>query len=311
MPEIVLVCGCPAAGKTSFVDQYPDHKRLNRDTEGGSLDDIANALASALANGDKQSYVLDNTYTKKDQRKKIVDIGKKFNIPVRVVWLNTTIEDAAINAVCRMIKRHGSLLSPAQIKACKDPNVFPPAALFSYRKQVELPHTSEGFASVEFVEFKRKYDSTYINKAVFFDFDGTLRKSKSGRKYPITPDDVEVLEGRTKILLDCEKQGYRLLGVSNQSGISKGEFTEEDARKCFERTNELLGVDIEYAFCPHAPAPIQCFCRKPQTGLVVQFIEKYKLNPALCKFVGDMTSDNTTATRAGIPYVNAEKFFGG
>jgi len=79
---------------------------------------------------------------------------------------------------------------------------------------------------------------------------------------------------------------------------------------CFERTNKLLGVDIEYYYCPHRVPPITCYCRKPQSGLGVHLIETHKLNPAECIYVGDRGTDKTFAKRLGFNYVDANDFFG-
>jgi histidinol phosphatase-like enzyme len=91
--------------------------------------------------------------------------------------------------------------------------------------------------------------------------------------------------------------------------ISKGNVTAAEIVACFEHTNKLLGVQIEYKFCPHNPAPIQCYCRKPMPGLAVEFIHRYKLDWKKTFFVGDMTSDKTFAQRSLIGFVNPEKFF--
>ena len=72
---------------------------------------------------------------------------------------------------------------------------------------------------------------------------------------------------------------------------------------------ELLGVDIEVSFCPHDPAPIKCWCRKPMPGLGVAFIEKYQLDRAQTLMVGDLTTDRTFAARAGLRFVNEADFF--
>jgi histidinol phosphatase-like enzyme len=87
-------------------------------------------------------------------------------------------------------------------------------------------------------------------------------------------------------------------------------LSHETAVACFERTNELLGLKIDYHFCPHQSNPPVCYCRKPQSGNAVLLIEKYKLNPAECIFVGDQTSDKTFAARAGFKYFHVDQFFG-
>ena len=165
-------------------------------------------------------------------------------VPVRCVWVDTSIEDAQVNAVMRMVRKYGAFLSPDEIKKAsrKDPNAFGPSVLFRYRKGFEEPTTTEGFASVERVAFKRSPASPdYTQKALLLDYDGTLRRTKSGDKYPKTPDDIEILPGRRERLLKYKNEGWRLLGVSNQGDVARGRLTIEAARACFERTNELQG----------------------------------------------------------------------
>ncbi|MFW9971692.1 MAG: HAD-IIIA family hydrolase [Candidatus Odinarchaeota archaeon] len=106
-----------------------------------------------------------------------------------------------------------------------------------------------------------------------------------------------------------QAEGYFILGVSNQSFIAKGTITEEDAIQCFENTHEMLGVDIDYQFCPHPAYPQVCYCRKPMPGMGVVFIEKYKLDPFQCIMVGDMKTDNTFADRCGFQFVKPKNFF--
>jgi histidinol-phosphate phosphatase family protein len=310
--EIVLVMGYPASGKTTLTEsRFKSHHRLNRDTHPDkTLDDLVPMAEKALDAG--MSVVLDNTYISRESRRGLLELGRRRDVPVRCVWLDTSIEDAQVNAVMRMVRRYGAFLSPDEIKKAskKDPNTFGPSVLFRYRKGFEEPTTAEGFASVERVSFKRSPASPeYTQKALLLDYDGTLRRTKSGDKYPKSPEDIEILPGRRERLLKYKNEGWRLLGVSNQGDVARGRLTVDAARACFERTNELLGLDIEYAFCPHDPAPINCFCRKPMPGLGVAFIEKYKLDRAQTIMVGDMTTDRTFAERVGVRYVDQEEFF--
>ena len=312
--EIVLVLGYPASGKSSLTaSRFATHRRINRDSLGdASLADLVPLVAQALDEG--ASVVLDNTYATRESRAALLDLGRARNVPVRCVWLASTIEDAQYNAVERMVRKHGRLPSPDEIKKLskKDPNTFGPSVLFRYRKAFEEPTTAEGFASVERVAFTRApQPAHHTNRALLLDYDGTLRRTKSGAKYPLTPDDIEVLPGRTEVLKRYQSQGYNVARVSQQSGVSKRDVTLHMARACFAKTNELLGLEIEVAFCPHEPAPINCFCRKPMPGLAVDFIERYALDRAHTLMVGDMTTDRTFATRAGVRFVDQSEFFKG
>ena len=140
------------------------------------------------------------------------------------------------------------------------------------------------------------------------DYDGTLRVSVGKEEWPEEVADVKALPGRTQILQSYLDKGYRLLGVSNQSAIAKGLDTQK-VIDCFKRTNELLGLDIEYMFCPHRIPPVSCYCRKPHVGFGAYFIAKYKLDPRQCVMVGDQTTDETFAKRCGFQYQDATKFF--
>jgi len=318
--EVVLIIGFPAAGKTTEVAEYKKtHVRLNRDELGGTLKGLAYRLKEQIKKG-KTNFVLDNTFGTAKLRAPVIAVAKEFGLTVKaiVIWggkrftkvaLQKSIEEAQFNAVTRMVRNHGRLLSNAEIAKAKDPGCFPAVVLFAYKKKFEDPSYDEGFDDIKVVPFVRQNPAGYDGKALILDYDGTLRDTISGAKYPTNPDDIKVLPGRTKKLLEFQKKGYKLLGVSNQSGVEKGDLSHKTAEACFTRTNELLGVDIEFKFCPHHSFPISCFCRKPQSGLGVEFIEKYKLDPSQCIFVGDMTSDRTFAKRCGFVFSHADEFF--
>jgi HAD superfamily hydrolase (TIGR01662 family) len=309
--EIVMVMGYPASGKTSITEepQFKGYHRLNRDAAGGKVDDLIPMLHAEAAKG-KKRFILDNLYSTPAKRKPVIEAGQKLLIPVRCIHLDTSIEDAQVNVALRMIQRYGKLLMPEEIsqKAKTDPNMFPTAVLFVYKKEFQKPTTAEGFSKIEVREFVRR-PSTYTGEAVIFDYDGTLRDTKSGAKYPSDPKDVEILPGRVEKLKRLQKLGIPLLGISNQGDIGRGKLKLEQAVACFERTNELLGVKIEYRFCPHHVPPIACYCRKPMPGLFVEFMEKYQLDPKKTVYVGDQTTDKTAAGRAGVRYEDQADFF--
>jgi HAD superfamily hydrolase (TIGR01662 family) len=308
---IVLVMGYNAAGKSTYVKEYTDKGfyRVNRDEVGGKLDDLPNIVAVQHKMGTKD-FVLDNTYMDIESRKSIIACAKKLKLPIKCVWLDTSFEDAQFNACVRMIRKVGKLLDPAEFKAAKDPNLFPPVALFNYKKKFQKPTSAEGFDSVEKVAFVRKKDPVYKNKALILDYDGTLRQTiGSEYDYPCVPSDVNLLPGRKEKLNEYVKKGYKLLGASNQSGIAKGVLSNQDSIDCFERTNELLGHKIEYMFCPHSIPPVVCYCRKPHAGIGAAFIEKHKLDASQCIMVGDQTTDETFAKRCGFQYVDQAEFF--
>src|SRR5262249_10179750 len=157
----------------SFTDR--GYQRLNRDTVGGAVDDLLPRLDLLLAAG--ESAVLDNLYATRASRAGAVQVAKKRGVPVRFVLQDTSLEDAQFNACLRMMARCGKVLHPEDHKQAPykdDPNLFPVAVLYKFRKEYEEPTTAEGFTAVEKVKFERKYPAEWVNKAVIFDFDGTL-----------------------------------------------------------------------------------------------------------------------------------------
>lgn len=307
---IVLVMGYNAAGKSTYVSEYTDkgYHRVNRDELGGKLDNLPKLVADLYKKGIKD-FVLDNTYVDVESRKSIIECAKKLGASIKCVWLDTSFEDAQFNACQRMIRKVGRLLDPVDFKASKDPNLFPPVALFAYKKKFQKPTVEEGFISVERVSFVRKKDPAYKNKALILDFDDTLRATSNEYGYPTKVAEVKVLPGRKEKLAEYKKKGYKLLGASNQSGIAKNILTSQQAVDCFEETIYQLGHEIDYFFCPHSIPPVVCYCRKPQVGIFVHFMEKYKLDPEQCIMVGDQTSDKTFAERCKLKYYHPDEFF--
>lgn len=312
--ELVILMGYNAAGKSTVSNDYTDNGfiRLNRDLIGGTLGQLvedAHRLIEVNQGRRDCGIIFDNTYPSIKSRAPIIALGKKHGIPVRCLHLNTSLEDAQLNACLRMIRKTGKLYCPEDYKGNTDPNIFPPAAIYHYRKEFQAPSVKEGFAKVEEIPFKRVWAPEYKNKALILDYDGTLRLSTGKQKYPVNVSDIKMLPNRKEKILEFKKNGYVLLGASNQSGIDKGSVPREAVVICFEETNRLLGIDIDYQFCPHRVPPISCYCRKPAPGIGAWFIEKYKLNPADCIMIGDMTSDKTFAQRCGFQFQFADKFF--
>jgi HAD superfamily hydrolase (TIGR01662 family) len=313
MSEIVIVMGYNASGKSTLVTEFVQqgYLRLNRDEMGGTLDKQAVHAEKAI-DGGHDRVVLDNTYPTVASRESIVAVGRDRGVPVRCVWLTTSFEDASLNACLRMCQKAGKVLcTPADLKADEyknDPNLFPIAALFRYKKIFEKPTTDEGFSKVETRKFVREWPAPYKNKALILDYDDTLRRSTGPKKWPEDPSHVEILPGRKERLQQAKKDGYLILGASNQSACAKG-LPIETAKACFDETNKGLGLDIEYAFCPHGVPPT-CYCRKPQVGMGAFFIWKYQLLPSKCIMVGDSTSDKTFAKRCGFQFQTEKEFFG-
>ena len=78
-------------------------------------------------------------------------------LPVRCIWLSTSLEDAQFNAAWRMVSRYGRLLAPEEIRKASKQDVaaFGPAAQFRYQRELEPPDPAEGFSLIEVMTFER------------------------------------------------------------------------------------------------------------------------------------------------------------
>lgn len=310
MSKVKMVVGYPASGKSTITKGLAESGAviLNRDTEGGTIAALLPKMQALLVSG--KDVVLDNLFATAETRKPFIELAQRHGVDISCVLMGTSIEDAQFNAVQRAIKLLGEFPTPEKIKSAKHPNIFPPLVLFKYKKDFQKPEVLEGFSKVEVVKFVRQENPEFTNKAVIVDYDGTLRECINGNgKYPVVKEQIEMKPNRKAVLQSYKDKGYLLLGASNQSGIAKGELSYDKAVELFNYTNEQLGLDIEYRFCPHQSAPISCYCRKPQSGVGVEFILKHKLNRKQCIFVGDMTTDATFASRCGFQYVDQAEFF--
>lgn len=310
MANIKMVVGYPASGKSTVTKSLIEGGAvsLNRDAEGGTIAALLPKMEVLLQSG--KDVVLDNLFATAETRKPFIELAKRHGTDISCILMGTPIEDAQFNVVQRAIGILGKFPNPEDIKKAKHPNIFPPLVLFKYKKDFQKPDVSEGFSSVKVHKFVRKEDPTFTNKAVIVDYDGTLRECVGGNgKFPILQEQIEMKPNRKEILQSYKDQGYLLLGVSNQSGIAKGELAYDKAVELFNYTNEQLSLDIEYRFCPHQSAPIGCYCRKPMCGIFVEFMLKHKLDRKQCLMVGDLTTDETFAKRSGIQYVDQAEFF--
>jgi len=126
------------------------------------------------------------------------------------------------------------------------------------------------------------------------DRDGTLIRDK---RYLSSKDELEFLPRTISALRYLSKTDFRLIVVTNQSGIARGYFTEE-ALKCIhesmtKKLNENnVRIDAIY-YCPHSPED-GCDCRKPEIGMIKQAKKDFDLNLKKCYFIGDKFEDIQT-----------------
>lgn len=129
-----------------------------------------------------------------------------------------------------------------------------------------------------------------MNKAVFLDRDGTINVDKN---YLYKIEDWEFIDGVIEGLQILQRLGFKLIVITNQSGIARGYYTEQDAIKIFDyMTNELAkkGIKIEKVYyCPHIGN--ECDCRKPKLGLFYQAQKDFDINFLHSYAIGDKLRD--------------------
>lgn len=146
------------------------------------------------------------------------------------------------------------------------------------------------------------------NKAVFFDRDGTINRDVH---YLYRPEDMHFIDGIPSFIKKWNDWNYKVIVVTNQAGIARGYYTEDDMRVLHRYMNECLNeygahVDAFY-FCPHHPDFTgTCHCRKPEPGMIEDAIREFDLDPAQCILFGDKPWDVEAGERCGIFSVLAE-----
>ena len=154
--EVVLLMGIQGAGKSTAAAAWTarGYERLNRDERGGTLRGLHGELGERLAAGASR-LVLDNTYVTRAQRFDVMRVAAEHGAIVRGVFHATSLADAQVNVVARMLDAHGRLLEPSEMERAKDPTALPPNALFRSARLLEPPEIDEGFASLETIAFTR------------------------------------------------------------------------------------------------------------------------------------------------------------
>ncbi len=155
--EVVLLMGVQGSGKSTLAREWlaRGYERLNRDERGGTLDALHRELGQRLARGAKK-LVLDNTYTTRASRWGALAAARAHGATVRGVFIETSLEDAQLNVIERMLDAHGRLLEPADMTRARDPSALPPTALLRMIRELERPELDEGFAALETFPFARR-----------------------------------------------------------------------------------------------------------------------------------------------------------
>ena len=137
-------------------------------------------------------------------------------------------------------------------------------------------------------------------KTIFLDRDGVINK-ETGYIHKI--EDFQFINGVFEACQNFNQLGYQIIIVTNQSGISRGYYSENDFQIITHwmlsefKKNYINILDIFY--CPHMPES-KCNCRKPKPGMFIEAQNKYDINMEESWMIGDSERDIVAANLAGI-----------
>jgi D,D-heptose 1,7-bisphosphate phosphatase len=145
-----------------------------------------------------------------------------------------------------------------------------------------------------------------LRTGLFLDRDGTIIVE---RGYLSDPRGVELLPGVAQVIREAKALSLPVVVITNQSGVARGLFTEQDVQAVNERLKELIkdaGATIDAIYyCPHLPgagnSPYSkvCSCRKPSTGMLEMAQKAFGIDLASSFVIGDKCSDVRTGINAG------------
>ncbi len=135
---------------------------------------------------------------------------------------------------------------------------------------------------------------------VLLDRDGVINHDSAD--YIKSADEWHPIAGSLEAIALLNKHGFKVVVITNQSGISRGFYDEATLEKIHKKMHQLTaekgGAIAAVFYCPHGPDD-HCDCRKPKPGLLNTFAKKNKLSLADIYFIGDKIGDIQAAIAAG------------
>ncbi len=144
-------------------------------------------------------------------------------------------------------------------------------------------------------------------RALFLDRDGVINVD---RGYVGTRDRFEWIEGAREAVAHATGLGWRVFIVTNQSGVARGFYTEDDVRDLLAwiaaECAACGGTIDDSRYCPYHPdAPLEAYrrahdWRKPAPGMLLDLMRSWNLSPDRCAMIGDQPTDLAAAANAGM-----------
>ena len=179
-----------------------------------------------------------------------------------------------------------------------------------YVKDMGTPERYESVCK-DFIEGKvTAKNLSNKQRAVFLDRDGTINKYIGFLR---NVDEFELLDGVCEAIKKINQSGYLAIVVTNQPVIARGEVSYEELQEIHNKMETLLGNEGAYVdaiyYCPHHPhkgyegevpeLKIDCECRKPKPGMLLQAAKDYNIDLSQSWMVGDSDNDVQAGKAAG------------
>ena len=158
--------------------------------------------------------------------------------------------------------------------------------------KIHILKWQEGFSTSNLM---KKIIGTYLKpeiKAVFLDRDGTININEP--EYTHKKEDFKLFPETIPALKKLSKTDYKIIIITNQSGIARGYYTESQMKKLHKwmvQDFKKKGIRIDgIYYCPHGPDD-NCFCKKPKPGMLLKAGEDFGLNLSKSWIIGDGSRD--------------------
>jgi D-glycero-D-manno-heptose 1,7-bisphosphate phosphatase len=148
-----------------------------------------------------------------------------------------------------------------------------------------------------------------LPKAVFLDRDGVINKEVN---YLSEISEFEFIPGIFETCKAFQDSGFKLIVITNQSGIARGYYTAEQFHVLDQWMRQQFleqGIQISATyFCPHHPSlgigqyKQECFCRKPNPGMILSAVAEHQLDLSKSLLFGDKLSDIESGRKAGVSH---------
>ena len=240
--------------------------------------------------------LVDATFISREQRRPFFELAQEQGCALRIIEPRVTEEE--MRRRVRLRSERGGDASEADLAVLE--------AQLAARESL----TADERAAALVVDAGMSLDAVVrilLKPIAFLDRDGVINKDVG---YLCSPDRFEWVAGVPEAIRLLNDHGYRVVVVTNQAGIARGYYDESDVHHLMDWVKAELQpygarIDAIY-FCPHHPTEgignllVDCECRKPEPGMLIQALADFPANAEDCFLVGDKVSDLQAAAAAGV-----------